>query len=91
MYDISNPAEPRLASRLWLGGSIAAGGGVEVAPEDLASLDLTSQPEAPVVKGVRVQGGPQMLQLRCVGYGCEEWGCSGCVGLAAFVFLLAQA
>jgi hypothetical protein len=30
MYDISNPAEPRLASRLWLGGSIAAGGSVQV-------------------------------------------------------------
>lgn len=64
MYDISNPAEPRLASRLWLGGSIAAGGGVGVDAEGLATLGLTQQPEAPVVKGVKIQGGPQMLQLR---------------------------
>lgn len=63
MYDISNPAEPRLASRLWLGGSIVAGGGVTVDPEGLASLGLTAQPEAPVIKGVKIQGGPQMLQL----------------------------
>lgn len=64
MYDVSNPDEPRLASRFWLGGSIAAGGPVTVSPEALASLGLQAQPEAPVVKGVRVQGGPQMLQLR---------------------------
>lgn len=65
MYDISDPAAPRLASRVWLGGSIAAGGGVTVPPEGLASLGLTEQPPAPVIKGVKVQGGPQMLQLRC--------------------------
>lgn len=64
MYDISNPSEPRFASRVWLGGSIAADGGVSVSPEGLASLGLTAQPEAPVIKGVRVQGGPQMIQLR---------------------------
>jgi selenium-binding protein 1 len=64
MYNVSNPAEPRLASRLWLGGSIAAGGAVSVSPEALATLGLTEQPAAPVVKGVKVQGGPQMLQLR---------------------------
>lgn len=67
MYDISNPAEPRLSSRLWLGGSIVAGGPVKVAPEALATLGLTAQPEAPVIKGVKIQGGPQMLQLRCAG------------------------
>jgi hypothetical protein len=64
MYDVSNPAEPRLASRLWLGGSIAAGGGVSVSAEALAGLGLAEQPTVPVVKGVKVQGGPQMLQLR---------------------------
>jgi len=64
MYDISDPAAPRLASRLWLGGVIAAGRGVTVTPEGLAELGLTAQPEAPVIKGVTVQGGPQMLQLR---------------------------
>jgi selenium-binding protein 1 len=65
MYDISNPSEPRLSSRLWLGGVIAAGGSVQVGPEGLGSLGLTAQPEAAVVKGVKIQGGPQMLQLRC--------------------------
>lgn len=73
MYDISHPAEPRLASRLWLGGLIVAGGGVTVDAEGLASLGLGAQPEAPVVKGVKIQGGPQMLQLRWV---C----CGGCAG-----------
>jgi hypothetical protein len=73
MYDISNPAEPRLASRLWLGGSIVAGGGVTVDPEGLASLGLTAQPEAPVIKGVKIQGGPQMLQLRLVWVVRECW------------------
>ncbi|WIA29980.1 hypothetical protein OEZ86_000078 [Tetradesmus obliquus] len=63
MYDISNPAEPRLASRLWLGGVIAAGGAVTVSAEALATLGLSEQPQAPVVQGVKVQGGPQMLQL----------------------------
>lgn len=64
MYDISKPSEPRLASRVWLGGSITAGSGVTVSTEGLASLGLTAQPEAPVIKGVKVQGGPQMIQLR---------------------------
>jgi selenium-binding protein 1 len=63
LYDISNPKAPKLADRVWLGGSIAAGSGVTVAPKDLESLGLTAQPARPVVKGVTVQGGPQMLQL----------------------------
>jgi selenium-binding protein 1 len=64
MYDISNPAEPKFADRVWLGGSIVAGGPVTVSRDALATLGLTEQPEAPVIKGVKVQGGPQMLQLR---------------------------
>lgn len=64
MYDISNPLEPRLADRVWLGGSITAGSAVSVSPEVLTGLGLTAQPDAPVVKGVKVQGGPQMIQLR---------------------------
>ncbi|KAF8069628.1 selenbp1 [Scenedesmus sp. PABB004] len=63
MYDISDPSAPRLASRLWLGGSIAAGRGVTVSKEALATVGLEEQPPAPVVKGVTVLGGPQMLQL----------------------------
>jgi hypothetical protein len=63
MYDISNPAEPRLACRLWLGGSIARGGAVSVPRDALATLGLAEPPARPVVRGVAVQGGPQMLQL----------------------------
>ncbi|KAF6260448.1 selenium binding protein [Scenedesmus sp. NREL 46B-D3] len=63
MYDLADPAAPCLASRLWLGGCIAAGGGVGVSGEALAGLGLSEQPVAPVVRGVKVQGGPQMLQL----------------------------
>ncbi|KAI8468542.1 MAG: selenium binding protein [Monoraphidium minutum] len=65
-YDISDPAAPRLAGRVWLGGSIARGGGVGVpSKDDLVALGLEDgrQPERPVVKGVTVQGGPQMIQL----------------------------
>jgi len=45
MYDVSDPDNPKLADRLWLGGSIAAGSGVTVAPESLAQLGLTKQPK----------------------------------------------
>lgn len=63
-YDISDPAKPRLAGRVWLGGSISRGSGVTVTdPEALAGLGLSEQPERPVVKGVTIQGGPQMIQL----------------------------
>jgi selenium-binding protein 1 len=72
MYDVSDPEHPRLADRLFLGGSIAAGTGVTVAPASLAQLGLTEQPKKAVVKGVEVQGGPQMLQLRCVWGGGDE-------------------
>jgi hypothetical protein len=74
MYDISNPAEPRLASQLWLGGSIAEGGPVTVGPEALASIGLAAQPSRAEVQGVKIQGGPQMLQLRCV-HVHNEGGC----------------
>jgi len=56
-YDISNPAAPVLKSRIWIGGSITQGNGVDVEdPTIVRPLPL-------VVKGVEVQGGPQMLQL----------------------------
>jgi hypothetical protein len=64
MYDVSNPTAPVLVDRVWLGGSITRGSGVTVSPESLAALGLTEQPEAAVVQGVKLQGGPQMLQLR---------------------------
>uniref|UniRef100_A0A8D1AVP5 Methanethiol oxidase n=1 Tax=Sus scrofa TaxID=9823 RepID=A0A8D1AVP5_PIG len=58
-YDISDPKRPRLTGQLFLGGSIVKGGPVQV----LEDQELKSQPEPLVVKGKRVAGGPQMIQL----------------------------
>lgn len=61
-YDISDPANPRLAGRLWLGGVVRPGSGVKVVgglPEDVG----TEVPEVPKVKGKELLGGPQMIQL----------------------------
>ena len=41
-YDVSDPAKPRLAGQLWLGGVLG---------------------KSPEVRGTRLTGGPQMLQL----------------------------
>lgn len=64
-YDISDPANPRLVGRVWLGGSIVRGGPTTADPEDLRALGLEDGlgPERPIIKGVEVQGGPQMIQL----------------------------
>ncbi|GBF99564.1 hypothetical protein Rsub_12189 [Raphidocelis subcapitata] len=63
-YDIANPDAPRLAGRVWLGGVVAASGGaVTIDVADLAALGLEGQPRQAVVKGVALQGGPQMIQL----------------------------
>jgi selenium-binding protein 1 len=41
-YDISDPAKPKLAGQVWVGGMLG---------------------KAPTVQGVKLRGGPQMLQL----------------------------
>ena len=61
-YDISDPAHPKLTARLFTGGSIQAGSGVTVTEGEFKD----AQPEVKPVKGVTLQGGPQMIQLRCV-------------------------
>uniref|UniRef100_A0A8C2YI79 Methanethiol oxidase n=1 Tax=Chinchilla lanigera TaxID=34839 RepID=A0A8C2YI79_CHILA len=58
-YDISDPRRPRLTGQIFLGGSIVKGGPVQV----LEDQELNCQPEPLVVKGKRVAGGPQMIQL----------------------------
>nr|KAF6304972.1 selenium binding protein 1 [Pipistrellus kuhlii] len=58
-YDVSDPQRPRLTGQLFLGGSIVKGGPVQV----LEDQELKGQPEPLVVKGKRVAGGPQMIQL----------------------------
>lgn len=60
-YDITDPHNPKLVARLWLGGSIRRGGPVKAVsglPDGMQEL-----PEMPVVKGKSMCGGPQMLQL----------------------------
>ncbi|NWX22549.1 SBP1 oxidase, partial [Aegotheles bennettii] len=58
-YDISNTREPKLVGQVFLGGSVAKGGPVTVVEDQ----ELQCQPEPFVIKGKRVQGGPQMIQL----------------------------
>ena len=59
-YDISDPAHPKLTGRLFTGGSIRAGSGVTVTEGEFKD----AQPDVKPVKGVTLQGGPQMIQLR---------------------------
>ncbi|XP_030214756.1 methanethiol oxidase isoform X1 [Gadus morhua] len=58
-YDITDRSKPRLVGQAFLGGSIQSDGAVRVLedPED------REQPPPCVIKGKRVQGSPQMLQL----------------------------
>jgi hypothetical protein len=60
-YDISDPVHPKLTARLFTGGSIRAGSGVTVTDGEFKD----AQPDVKPVKGVTLQGGPQMIQLRC--------------------------
>lgn len=62
IHSCSDPAHPKLAGRIWLGGSVRAGGPVRV----LGGLpeDTPEAPVAPTVQGHEVLGGPQMIQLR---------------------------
>ncbi|KAL3160862.1 Methanethiol oxidase [Trebouxia sp. C0009 RCD-2024] len=60
-YDISDPANPKFASRIWLGGVVKAGGPIKVTgglPDDTPEI-----PTLPQVKGHTLEGGPQMIQL----------------------------
>ncbi|XP_027717373.1 methanethiol oxidase [Vombatus ursinus] len=58
-YDISDPQKPRLTGQIFIGGSIVRGGPVKV----LEDKELKCQPEPLVVKGKKIPGGPQMIQL----------------------------
>lgn len=58
--DISDPENPKVASRIWLGGVIRKGSPVKV----ISGLpDGLEAPEVPTVQGKTLQGGPQMIQL----------------------------
>uniref|UniRef100_A0A452GKE4 Methanethiol oxidase n=1 Tax=Gopherus agassizii TaxID=38772 RepID=A0A452GKE4_9SAUR len=58
-YDISNTRKPRLVGQVFLGGKIPRDGPIVVVEDQ----ELKCQPEPFVIKGKRVQGGPQMIQL----------------------------
>ncbi|XP_037739004.1 methanethiol oxidase isoform X5 [Chelonia mydas] len=58
-YDISDTRKPKLVGQVFLGGKIPRGGPIVVVEDQ----ELNSQPEPFVIKGKRVQGGPQMIQL----------------------------
>lgn len=58
-YDISNLSKPRQTAQLFLGGMICTDGPVKV----IEDQELKEQPKPLIVKGKRVEGGSQMLQL----------------------------
>eukprot|EP00010_Vexillifera_abyssalis_P009494 CAMPEP_0201547668 /NCGR_PEP_ID=MMETSP0173_2-20130828/4156_1 /ASSEMBLY_ACC=CAM_ASM_000268 /TAXON_ID=218659 /ORGANISM="Vexillifera sp., Strain DIVA3 564/2" /LENGTH=454 /DNA_ID=CAMNT_0047956795 /DNA_START=93 /DNA_END=1457 /DNA_ORIENTATION=- len=55
-YNIEDVHAPKLVGQIWLGGSFPAGGTVKVSSS-------SQQPQIPTVKGVKLRGGPQMLQM----------------------------
>ncbi|KAJ7393994.1 Methanethiol oxidase [Desmophyllum pertusum] len=58
-YDVTDPTHPKLVGQLFIGGSIVNDGPVKVTEDS----ELSGQPEPCYVKGKRVEGGPQMIQL----------------------------
>jgi len=54
-YDVSDPKNPKLVGRVFVGGSTPQGGSVKIKGGN--------ETEIPVVKGHTLQGGPQMIQL----------------------------
>ncbi|XP_045103873.1 selenium-binding protein 2-like isoform X6 [Portunus trituberculatus] len=58
-YDITDPKHPKLTGQIFLGGSIVKGGGVKV----IHDVEMKEQPDPVYIKGKRIEGSPQMLQL----------------------------
>ncbi|KVH90914.1 Selenium-binding protein [Cynara cardunculus var. scolymus] len=58
-YDIKDPKNPILVGQVWVGGLFQKGSPVVVENED----GTTYQVDVPQVKGHRLIGGPQMIQL----------------------------
>ncbi|XP_072139561.1 methanethiol oxidase [Mobula birostris] len=58
-YDITDTRNPRLVGQVFIGGCILKDGSVKV----LEDKELKTQPEPRVIKGTRIRGGPQMIQL----------------------------
>lgn len=58
-YDMTDAANPKLTGQCFLGGSIQNDSNVKV----IEDKELDAQPAPVFVKGRRLEGGPQMLQL----------------------------
>ncbi|XP_068107567.1 methanethiol oxidase-like isoform X2 [Hyperolius riggenbachi] len=58
-YDITDIRYPKLVGQVFLGGSIVHGGPITVLEDE----ELGSQPDPLIVKGKKIVGGPQMIQL----------------------------
>uniref|UniRef100_A0A1L8DCK3 Methanethiol oxidase n=1 Tax=Nyssomyia neivai TaxID=330878 RepID=A0A1L8DCK3_9DIPT len=58
-YDISDPAKPKLTGQVFLNGACVSDSGIVVTKD----RELDSQPDPVFIKGRRLEGGPQMLQL----------------------------
>lgn len=58
-YDISDTENPKLTGQIFLGGSILRDSKIRV----IRDLELADQPNPVYVKGRRLYGSPQMLQL----------------------------
>lgn len=58
-YDISDMDNPKLTGQIFLGGSILSDSKVRVIGDE----ELSSQPDPVHVKGRKLDGSPQMLQL----------------------------
>lgn len=58
-YDITDRRKPRLVGQVFLGGSILSDSKVRVVNDE----ETTVQPDPVYVKGRRLYGSPQMLQL----------------------------
>ncbi|KAL0271546.1 UNVERIFIED_CONTAM: hypothetical protein PYX00_008605 [Menopon gallinae] len=58
-YDISVPSKPKLVGQLFLGGVLVDDGPVKVVEDK----ELQAQPKPVFIKGRRLYGSPQMLQL----------------------------
>lgn len=56
-YDITDPANPKLVGQLYISGSAVKGGNVTILEENI------TPPEPMMVKGQRIYGAPQMIQL----------------------------
>ena len=58
-YDISDRSNPKLTGQLFLGGSVLSDSDVRV----LEDQELKKQPDPVYLKGRKLDGSPQMLQL----------------------------